>query len=114
MPRIDSHFYPRVPIVRPNTTVPGEASKTLTIEIHPPVDRYAIDGVQKGDTNIIFHGEFAFSGVQGADYVQTFAFIYNLKAKRFLPMDAEHNKRSRISQATEPARRWWQFWKEHL
>jgi hypothetical protein len=60
----------------------------------------------EANSHLFLYGEIAFSDLLGEDYVQTFCFVYNFHAKRFVRWAGRYNKRARATAPRErrPAR----------
>ena len=72
-----------------------------------------LEDVQKlvnGAANIWFYGEFHFAGTHGATYSQTFAMAYAWQERRFIPLRAEYNRRTRIRPKKVEPMPWWKRW----
>jgi hypothetical protein len=83
LPTVEKYSHARFPVVRPEATFPADRGDTLVIQIEPPLNRHAIAAIKDGSSEIILFGEFGFAGVQGAAYIQTFAFSYSYENGRF-------------------------------
>ena len=79
-----------------------ELGETMSnrLQVFPPIDNALGLKIKSGAARLVFRGEFRFSGVHGAEYVQSFGLIFDWRARRFQPMGAQYNKRTR--QQPEP------------
>lgn len=116
IPDLGNRTNPVHPIIEPGEAVPppeitGEPSH-YRIMVNPALTAADVQAVRGGvDMRIFFLGEVQFSAPNGADYVQTFGFWYHPSLRKFIPMGAQHNQRTRRAPETQPSKHWWQFWK---
>lgn len=94
-------------------TKAGGHSGFWELRVAPPLDAAAVSDVLAGIRYVVFRGEFRFSGVHGADYVQTFGLVLNIHRKSypFFPLGPAHNKRTRYQEGTQTSPKWWKIWK---
>lgn len=98
------------PIIEPKESIADGIDDQFRIRLSPTLDREGMRKLKGGVIAIIFHGEIQFSGVHGANYIQTFGFHYEPVSKSLLPMDGQNNRRRQQSETKQSKQRW-QFWK---
>lgn len=102
-PRVDFLArYDVEPVVEPGDETKQAFTETVTI----PIDRTAFESLTSGNSHFFLYGEIAFSDLLGEDYVQSFCFAYNFRAKRFVRWAGRYNKRTRATapRGRRPAR----------
>ena len=90
--------------VEPVIEAGEETKETFVEKVTIPIDKAAFKSLKDGNSHLFLYGEIAFSDLLGVDYVQTFCFAYNFKAKQFVRWEGRYNRRARATDAKGGAR----------
>ena len=93
------------PVIEPGKLTEQDFTQKLAI----PIDKQAFESLQADNSRLFLFGEIAFSDLLGADYVQSFCFAYNFKARQFVRWTGNYNKRTRSKPSSAAARGRWRW-----